>query len=617
MRPRQEARHLHSLTSSDVRALRACLQLTIVALVWTAGLAVIGAMVSATDASSQCSGWPLCNGQFAPAADFEGALIFAHRLGGFVMLLLSTAFVLLSQLRLRFSPSIQRLAVGVFTLVLFQSVVGGFAVVSELPQPVITLHLMLALAAMAAFTVTVVLLRARLRSVDGGPAASSAVLPAGLTGHLRAIAVALVVTLALGSITGYSTTSTTCESVGSCVESITTAFSRPGGTLAVHHILAIATAVLAVVFVAELRRSEVRGQARSIALGGAGAIILALAAGGALSLVSVPEAWLAAPLGLAAIGWISVVALLAGGYVTGQTAAPTFPAVSDLRHLLRDYARVTKPGIMLLLLVTTLGAMLIAAQGWPPLHIVVLTLLGGALASGGASALNCYYDRDIDVVMARTRKRPIPTGGLTPDQVRAFGLTLSILAVVVLAWFVNPLAATMALSGNLFYVLIYTRKLKRSTPQNIVIGGAAGSFPPLVGWAAVTGSLSLGAFLLAAIIFYWTPPHFWSLALLKANDYRRAGIPMLPVTHGEHETRRRILLYSLLLVAVTLLMVPAGVVGLIYGVTAAILGGWFVIQALRMFREGTARLAWPLFKYSNYYLVALLLAMAVDHAIRL
>jgi protoheme IX farnesyltransferase len=173
----------------------------------------------------------------------------------------------------------------------------------------------------------------------------------------------------------------------------------------------------------------------------------------------------------------------------------------------------------------------------------------------------------------------------------------------------------MALAGNLFYVLVYTRKLKRTTPQNIVIGGAAGSFPPLVGWAAVTGSLSLGALLIAAIIFYWTPPHFWSLALLKANDYRRAGIPMLPVTHGEHETRRRILLYSLLLVAVTLLMVPAGVVGWIYGVTAGILGGWFVIMALRMFREDTSRLAWPLFKYSNYYLAALLAAMAVDHAV--
>jgi heme o synthase len=283
---------------------------------------------------------------------------------------------------------------------------------------------------------------------------------------------------------------------------------------------------------------------------------------------------------------------------------------------MRDFARVTKPGIMVLLLITTLGAMLIAAQGWPSLNIVLLTLLGGALASGGASSLNCYYDRDIDGLMARTRKRPIPTGGLTSDQVRAWGIILSVLSVIELAAFVNPLAALMALSGNVFYVMIYTRKLKRTTPQNIVIGGAAGSFPPLVGWAAVTGSLSLGAFLIAAIVFYWTPPHFWSLAMLKANDYRRAGIPMLPVTHGEHETRRRIVLYSFLLLAVTLLMVPAGVVGWIYGVTAAVLGAWFIIMAIRMFREDTSRLAWPLFKYSNYYLTALLAAMALDHFIR-
>jgi protoheme IX farnesyltransferase len=217
--------------------------------------------------------------------------------------------------------------------------------------------------------------------------------------------------------------------------------------------------------------------------------------------------------------------------------------------------------------------------------------------------------------MARTRKRPIPTGHLTPAQVRTFGLALSALAIIELAWLVNPLAAALALAGNLFYVGIYTRWLKRATPQNIVIGGAAGSFPPLVGWAAVTGRLDAGAFILFAIIFYWTPPHFWSLALLKANDYRRAGIPMLPVTAGEHVTRRCILLYSVLLVAVTLLMTAAGVVGTLYLVAALALGGVFVGMAARMYREDTSRLAWPLFKYSNYYLAALLAVMALDKAL--
>jgi protoheme IX farnesyltransferase len=303
--------------------------------------------------------------------------------------------------------------------------------------------------------------------------------------------------------------------------------------------------------------------------------------------------------------------------VAQETRARAVQADAALpwRVLARDYTRVMKPGIIVLLLVTTLGAMLIAGAGWPSLPLVLATLLGGALASGGASALNCYLDRDIDGVMARTRKRPIPTGHLTPAQVRNFGLLLSVLAIAELALLVNLLAAALALAGNVFYVLIYTRWLKRATPQNIVIGGAAGSFPPLVGWAAATGRLDAGAFILFAIVFYWTPPHFWSLALLKANDYRRAGIPMLPVTAGERVTRRHILLYALLLVPVTLLMAATGVVGWVYGVAALALGGTFIVMAARMWREDTNRLAWPLFKFSNYYLAGLLAVMVLDRAL--
>jgi protoheme IX farnesyltransferase len=204
---------------------------------------------------------------------------------------------------------------------------------------------------------------------------------------------------------------------------------------------------------------------------------------------------------------------------------------------------------------------------------------------------------------------------LTPSQVRAFGLLLSFFAVVELAVFVNPIAAGLALAGNLLYVLIYTGWLKRSTPQNIVIGGAAGAFPPLVGWAAVTGSVSLTAILLFALIFYWTPPHFWSLALLKARDYQRAGVPMLPVTHGDAQTRKFILMYSFLLLAVTLLFVPVGTMGIVYLVSALVLGTLFVGMAYRMYREGTSRLAWRLFKYSNYYLALILLVMVIDRAI--
>jgi protoheme IX farnesyltransferase len=321
----------------------------------------------------------------------------------------------------------------------------------------------------------------------------------------------------------------------------------------------------------------------------------------------------------AGIAWSLLVVLALAGSAERVRSVADRPSIaaphSSVRAAAQDYARVTKPGIMLLLLATTLGAMLVADAGWPSLPLVVATMLGGALASGGASALNCYFDRDIDAVMARTRRRPLPTGRLTAGQVRDFGLLLSVLAVVELALLVNVTAAALALAGNLFYVVIYTRWLKRATPQNIVIGGAAGAFPPLVGWAAVTGTVTLPALLLFAIVFYWTPPHFWSLALLKARDYERASVPMLPVTHGEHHTRRSILLYAVLLVAVTLLLVPAGAAGAVYLSGAILLGAIFVALAARMYLEGTSRLAWRLFKYSNYYLALLLALLVIDHAL--
>ena len=613
MRPQGAAERFQTREAGEARALRLCLQLSVIALIWAIGVVTLGAIVGVTDAARECSGWPLCNGQLSPASDVNGALIFGHRFGGLAIVLLSTAFVAVSFLRLRSEVTITRLAASVFVLILAQAVIGGFAVVRDLSTAVVTAHLILALIVIAALTASAVLIWQRMSLHAASAPASTLALPPRYSGYLRAMGLVLLMALISGSITGSPAVITGCSAPGQCLDQVRGGFSSAGGFMSFHYISAILGAAFAGAFLCEAQRdSALNTMARKVVLVAGSTLALAMLLGAALAFTPVEDAWLATPLAIASLSWVAIVGLITAGYLVPRDRVV---ARTPIKETLRDFARVTKPGIMLLLEVTTLGAMLIAAQGWPSLGLILLTLLGGALASGGASALNCYYDRDIDGLMARTRKRPIPTGSLTSDQVRAFGLVLSVLAVIELAWFVNPLAATMALAGNLFYVLVYTRKLKRTTPQNIVIGGAAGSFPPLVGWAAVTGSLSLGALLIAAIIFYWTPPHFWSLALLKANDYRRAGIPMLPVTHGEHETRRRILLYSLLLVAVTLLMVPAGVVGWVYGVTAAILGGWFVIMALRMFREDTSRLAWPLFKYSNYYLAALLAAMAVDHAL--
>ena len=279
----------------------------------------------------------------------------------------------------------------------------------------------------------------------------------------------------------------------------------------------------------------------------------------------------------------------------------------------RDYVTLTKPRIMTLLLITGAGGMFVGAQGVPPLGDLGLMLLGLALACGGASALNHVLDADIDKLMGkRTRARPVAAGRIPPSRALEFGLALSAASFVLLASFVNVLTATLALVGNLFYVLVYTRWLKRSTPQNIVIGGAAGAVPPLVGWAAATGDLTLPALLLFAIVFFWTPPHFWALALLIRRDYEAARIPMLPVVRGERETTRQIVLYSVVLVAVTLLPVVWRTLGVVYLVSALALGAWFLLLAWRLRAEPTPARASGLFHYSLAYLALLFVAMAVD-----
>ena len=290
-------------------------------------------------------------------------------------------------------------------------------------------------------------------------------------------------------------------------------------------------------------------------------------------------------------------------------------AQRSARTVIADYLALTKPPIMVLLLITALGGMLLAAQGMPSVSLVVLVMVGGALASGGASALNHYLDRDIDGQMLRTRQRPIPSHRISPQEVLVFGLVLNVLAFVILATGVNLLSAALALSGTLFYVFAYTMYLKRSTPHNIVLGGAAGAMPPLVGWAAVTGGVDLPALYLFAIIFFWTPPHFWALALLIRDDYARAGVPMLPVVQGLAATQRAIFLYSLVLLALTTMFFTMQTVGWLYLGAALILGTCFVYLAWRLMQDGSMRRARQLYLYSLLYLALLFGSIMVDSAV--
>ena len=281
----------------------------------------------------------------------------------------------------------------------------------------------------------------------------------------------------------------------------------------------------------------------------------------------------------------------------------------------RDWIALTKPRIIVLLEVTTLFAMVAAQRGWPSWGLVVATLAGGWLAASGANVINCWFDRDIDSTMARTRRRPLPDGRIDPTAALGFGVGLGVVAFLLLATQVNLLAAVLAEIGLLFYVLVYTMWLKRSSIQNIVVGGAAGAIPPLVGWAAVTGHLDLGAIFLFAIIFYWTPPHFWALALLIQRDYAAASVPMLPVVRGGQETRRQIVLYTIIMLVVTLLPAVTRTFGLTYFAAAAILGLAFLALAVRVARSGSSRHARQLFYYSMVYLALLFGAVAIDRII--
>jgi protoheme IX farnesyltransferase len=289
----------------------------------------------------------------------------------------------------------------------------------------------------------------------------------------------------------------------------------------------------------------------------------------------------------------------------------THVAASVTRSFARDLVALTKPRIISLLLVTTIAPMFVA--GTPSWTLVAAVFVGGYLMAGGANAVNMYVDRDIDDRMARTRLRPIPSGRMAPREVLFFGILLATTATYLLAHFANVLTAALALAGFYFYVFVYTRWLKRSTPQNIVIGGAAGAFPPLVGWAAVTGRIDLLAVYLFLIIFYWTPPHFWALALLKQRDYDRAGVPMAPLVWGERETMRQMFWYTGVLIPLTLLPVAFGALGWLYLAGAALLDGMLLLAVMRVARQHPwSAAAWSLYKFSLLYLALLFGMMVAD-----
>jgi len=308
--------------------------------------------------------------------------------------------------------------------------------------------------------------------------------------------------------------------------------------------------------------------------------------------------------------WIALAMLVFISSTLKEDGAADYPFT--LRQRAKDFFILSKPLIVALLLVTTYGGLVAGGKAWPSGMLTLWTLLGGGLAAAGSSALNQYIDRELDKNMQRTSKRPLADGRLTAAEGLSYGLGLCLVSYYVMAGYVNLLAALLSLAGIFYYVFFYSVWLKRATVQNIVIGGGAGAIPPMVGWAAATGELGLAAWILFAIIFMWTPPHFWALAIVRMKDYARAGVPMMPVVEGEEKTRRQILAYTIVLIVVTLLLPIFKLAGTIYLVSALVLGAFLLYAAWKVFREGGNKVAWMMYRWSSMYLAFIFLALILD-----
>jgi protoheme IX farnesyltransferase len=563
---------------------------------------VWGGVVRVTGSGLGCPDWPLCHGQFLPSLDPATRIEWAHRFLAIASGLTVATMVLWTFVSYRADRRVLFLAIAVAVLYPLQAVLGAVTVVLELPHEWVTLHLANAELLLAALTVLAVLIR--WPAIARGPSA-------GWTWLALAAAVGTFGLLLSGAYVRAANATAACLSWPLCgTGDYVPLWGDPAIAMA-HRVVAagVGVVILAACVEAWRHRRETPGLG-PLAIATAAIFLLQVAIGAANPLTQFSPWALGAHPAVASLLWCSVVAL----------AAVAWRPTARQGVLVRDLVSLTKPAIMSLLLLTALGGMFLAARGVPPFGILAATLIGGAAASGGASSLNHYFDRDIDERMRRTRHRPLPAHRVSTRVAVLWGIALNVIAFVVLAVFANLLAAALALAGTIFYILVYTVWLKRTTAQNIVIGGAAGAIPPLVGWAAITGSLDLAAWLLFAIIFFWTPAHFWALALLIRDDYERAGVPMLPVVRGDEATAWNILAYAASLLPLTLLLFIIGGLGYLYLAVAVVLGGLFIAYAFRLLRSAAVRrraMARAVYLYSLLYLALLFVAIMVDSTLRL
>ncbi len=601
-------------------------------------LVTIGVIVRSTDSGLGCPDWPFCYGQLLPAMNDPKAWIeWLHRTVAAVLGLLIVAQAFVAYRDHRDRRSLLWGSLGAVALVGFQAYLGRQTVLEGNTAESVTAHLATSQALLG--LLVYLLVRSYFPARIGGRGSSQRFTLLAAFG-----AAATYALLLFGS--------QVTAAVGAHGSLVFPDWPLMGGTLfppltdltspeVLHRWVAIIVGlIVAVIAVAAVRTQRDHPVLVRLAVSAA-VIYLVQAAVGGLQVVTGLAAWTQTlHVALGALSWALLIAVAVAAYYTARVtpavgsgltpgAGRTAPGgdgearPATTADTIRAYIALTKPRIIELLLVTTVPAMVLAARDVPGMGIgswswlVVWTLVGGSLAAGSANAINCYLDRDIDLLMVRTRRRPLPAHQVEPERAVVFGIALGVVSLVVMAWFVNLVAAFLTLLAIAFYVVVYTMMLKRTTPQNIVIGGAAGALPPVIGWAAVTGSVALPALILFAIVFYWTPPHFWALSLRIRKDYEAARVPMLPVVRGIPETTRQIVLYTLLLVAISLVLFAVDRMGLIYLGAAVVLGAIFVWQALRLWRVGTSEErstagAIRLYRYSITYLTLLFVAVAID-----
>jgi protoheme IX farnesyltransferase len=589
-------------------------------LAWTGaslalGLIVLGGVVRITGSGMGCGDhWPRCDGRWFPPLDLPTLIEIGHRWAAALVSLFVFAVALVGWRGHRSEPALRNPATLAAVLLVVQVLLGAATVKLVLPPWLVIIHLANAMLLLA--TLMVVGLRA---GAAEEPAASR--VEPRHDAHALVLATAALgfVVILFGAQVANFHAGLMCLGFPLCDGGLLPPTSSLGALHWTHRVLAFTFLGLTLVLVSRVsRRSDAAGRK----LRGSAGLVLAttvaqIGVAAAMVLHLLPPALRVLHLLVGTLVWAALVLLV---FHSGRTpaAVPATALEPGIRRpsLASDLVTLTKPRIISLLLVTTIAPMFITPAGLPTWSQVLWVLVGGYLMAGGANAINMWFDRDIDGRMSRTKLRPIASGRVPPGFGLAFGVGLGLAAFAVFWFRVNALSAWLALGGLLFYVFVYTIWLKRTTPQNIVIGGAAGAFPPLVGWAAMTGRLDLAAIYLFAIIFYWTPPHFWALALIKQADYAKAGIPMMPVVRGEARTKYEMTVYTLLLLPLTIMPTLFGALGLFYGVAAAILGARLLWYCVRLLRERSITpVAWQMYRYSLLYLALLFIAMGIDRAL--